>query len=80
MRTAACCKKPMRMTRIAMRAADGIVVSAPRMEGGDTMYLRYGNWFVYLCLAVTLLIGLRSFRYPLVRSPSRPDTGRATRR
>jgi apolipoprotein N-acyltransferase len=62
------------------RAADGIVVSAPRMEGGDTMYLRYGNWFVYLCLAVTLLIGLRSFRYPLVRSPSRPDTGRATRR
>jgi apolipoprotein N-acyltransferase len=49
------------------RAADGIIVSAPRMEGEDTMYVRYGNWFVYLCLAATLLIGIRAFRYPAAR-------------
>jgi apolipoprotein N-acyltransferase len=37
------------------RPPDGIVVSAPRMAGGETFYVRHGNWFVYLCMAVTVL-------------------------
>jgi apolipoprotein N-acyltransferase len=44
------------------RAADGIVVSAPRMEGGHTVYVRYGNWFACLCIAVTVLIGVIALR------------------
>jgi apolipoprotein N-acyltransferase len=44
------------------RAADGIVVSAPRMSGGDTMYVKYGDWFAYLCIAATLLAGAITLR------------------
>jgi apolipoprotein N-acyltransferase len=40
------------------RAADGIVVSAPRMAGEPTVYVRYGDWFAYLCIAATALIGV----------------------
>jgi len=39
------------------RPSDGIVVSAPRMTGGDTVYVRYGNWFPYLCSAALVLMG-----------------------
>jgi len=39
------------------RAADGMLVSAPHMTGGYTAYVKYGNWFVYLCAAATALIG-----------------------
>lgn len=52
------------------RAADGIVVSAPRMEGGHTVYVRFGDWFAYLCIAVTLAVAAFAWR-----SPSR-DSGR----
>jgi apolipoprotein N-acyltransferase len=38
------------------RAADGIVVSAPIMQGGHTVYTAVGNLFAYLCLAGTLII------------------------
>jgi apolipoprotein N-acyltransferase len=44
------------------RAADGIVVSAPRMAGGETLYVRYGDWFAYLCIAAIALLGLRARR------------------
>jgi apolipoprotein N-acyltransferase len=44
------------------RAADGIVVSAPRMSGGYTVYVKYGNWFAYLCMAATLLTGVIAIR------------------
>ena len=44
------------------RAADGIVVSAPRMSGGDTMYVKYGDWFAYLCIAATLTAGAIALR------------------
>ena len=37
------------------RPADGIVVDAPRMEGGNTVYVAGGNWFAYLCIAATLV-------------------------
>ncbi len=38
------------------RAADGIVVAAPRMQGGRTVYVAVGNLFAYLCLAATLIV------------------------
>jgi apolipoprotein N-acyltransferase len=44
------------------RPADGIVVDAPRMAGADTVYVRYGNWFAYLCVAAILVIGAVVFR------------------
>ena len=37
------------------RPADGMVVSAPGMSGGHTVYVAVGNLFAYLCLAATLL-------------------------
>ncbi len=44
------------------RAADGIVVSAPRMPGGHTVYVKFGNWFAYLCIAATVLAGASALR------------------
>jgi apolipoprotein N-acyltransferase len=44
------------------RAADGIVVSVPRMSGGDTLYVKFGEWFAYLCIAATLLTGAHAIR------------------
>jgi apolipoprotein N-acyltransferase len=38
------------------RAADGILVSAPIVPGGHTLYTAVGNLFAYLCLAGTLII------------------------
>jgi apolipoprotein N-acyltransferase len=38
------------------RAADGIVVSAPLMPGGNTVYSAVGNAFAYLCVAATLIL------------------------
>ncbi|MEP6886453.1 MAG: apolipoprotein N-acyltransferase, partial [Gammaproteobacteria bacterium] len=41
------------------RPEDGIVVTAPLMPGGHTVYVAVGNLFAYLCIAGTLiLIGL----------------------
>jgi apolipoprotein N-acyltransferase len=37
-------------------AEDGIVVSAPWMSGGNTIYVALGNSFAYLCVAVTLIL------------------------
>ena len=36
------------------RDADGIVVSAPKMAGGHTVFVAVGNLFAYLCLAATV--------------------------
>jgi apolipoprotein N-acyltransferase len=38
------------------RAEDGIVVSAPFMSGGHTVYVAVGNLFAYLCVAATLIL------------------------
>jgi apolipoprotein N-acyltransferase len=41
------------------RAADGVLVNAPSMAGGHTVYVAVGNLFAYLCLAATvMLLGL----------------------
>jgi apolipoprotein N-acyltransferase len=51
------------------RGSDGIVVSAPKMPGGYTLYVAWGNWFPYLCMIVMgTLLGL-AFRG--VGSPAR---------
>ncbi len=44
------------------RPADGIVVNAPRMDGGDTLYVRFGYWFAYLCAATLLIIAVVVYR------------------
>ena len=37
------------------RSADGVLVTAPKMAGGHTVFVVVGNLFAYLCLAGTLL-------------------------
>jgi apolipoprotein N-acyltransferase len=44
------------------RRPDGIVVKAPRMTGADTIYVKYGNWFPYLCIAALALLGAAAMR------------------
>ena len=40
------------------RSADGILVSAPKMSGGNTLFVAWGNWFPYTCaLLMALLLG-----------------------
>ena len=39
-------------------AADGILVSAPMMEGGHTVYAAVGDLFAYLCIAALILAAL----------------------
>src|SRR5271165_3803376 len=46
------------------RPAEGILVSTPRMVGGDTMFVRAGDWFAYLCMLATLWMGALAFRNP----------------
>jgi apolipoprotein N-acyltransferase len=41
-------------------AADGIVVTAPRMEGGHTLYVAVGDSFAYLCMGASLLLLARA--------------------
>jgi apolipoprotein N-acyltransferase len=38
------------------RAEDGVVVAAPWMAGGHTVYVAVGNLFAYLCVAATLIL------------------------
>jgi apolipoprotein N-acyltransferase len=38
------------------RTEDGIVVAAPYMSGGHTLYVAVGNLFAYLCMAATLIL------------------------
>jgi apolipoprotein N-acyltransferase len=38
------------------RSEDGIVVAAPWMPGGHTVYVAVGNLFAYLCIAATLIL------------------------
>jgi apolipoprotein N-acyltransferase len=38
------------------RDADGMVVTAPGMSGGHTVYVAVGNLFAYLCIATTLIL------------------------
>jgi apolipoprotein N-acyltransferase len=51
------------------RAEDGIVVNAPGMSGGHTVYVAVGNLFAYLCMAATLILLWASY------SPKRSRMG-----
>jgi apolipoprotein N-acyltransferase len=45
------------------RGADGMVVTAPKMAGGHTLFVAVGNLFAYLCLAGTVtLLGVGFLR------------------
>ena len=53
--TAAWFGKPTPTIRTANpRGADGVLVTAPKMSGGHTVFVAVGNLFAYLCLAATL--------------------------
>jgi apolipoprotein N-acyltransferase len=38
------------------RGADGLLVTAPKMAGGHTLFVAVGNLFAYLCLAASLML------------------------
>jgi hypothetical protein len=38
------------------RGADGLLVTAPKMAGGHTLFVAVGNFFACLCLAGTLVV------------------------
>ena len=44
------------------RGSDGIVVSVPKMSGGNTIFVAWGNWFAYSCALMTLVIGALAWR------------------
>jgi apolipoprotein N-acyltransferase len=43
------------------KPADGLLVSAPRMPGGETLFVAWGNWFAYACTAA--IVGAALFRF-----------------
>lgn len=61
------------------RPADGMLVSAPRMAGGDTLFVRWGDWFAYACLLATfgLLVRARARPAPRGPAPLKPKTTRS---
>jgi apolipoprotein N-acyltransferase len=56
------------------RAEDGVVVTAPGMPGGHTVYVAVGNLFAYLCIAATLILAGVAVRRPQSRciDPAKP--------
>jgi apolipoprotein N-acyltransferase len=44
------------------RPADGLLVTAPRMAGSDTVYVRYGWWFPAVCFVAVALVGALAAR------------------
>jgi apolipoprotein N-acyltransferase len=52
------------------RPADGVVVTAPRMSGGNTFYVRCGYLFPSLCFAGVALMGVAAWRKNPRRSKS----------
>jgi len=50
------------------RSEDGVVVSAPWMPGGHTLYVTVGNLFAYLCMAATLILMGIAARHPTLVS------------
>jgi apolipoprotein N-acyltransferase len=43
-------------------ASDGIVVSAPKMSGGNTLFVAWGDWFAYLCAIALIAIAVLVYR------------------
>jgi apolipoprotein N-acyltransferase len=45
------------------RPPDGILVSAPKMPGGHTLYVAWGDWFAYFCMGAIAILGWRAYRH-----------------
>lgn len=54
---------------------DGLIVSAARMPGGHTLYVRAGDWFVYLCILACLALTVHAWRTPGEVRPASPAQG-----
>ena len=50
------------------RRSDGLLVSAPKMPGGHTLFVAWGAWFPGVCALLVLLIAV-SRRYPRASVP-----------
>ena len=44
------------------RGSDGLLVSAPKMQGGHTLFVAWGNWFPWLCAVALIILAARTFR------------------
>ena len=42
------------------RPPDGLLVSAPKMEGGHTLFAAWGSWFAWLCAVALLILAART--------------------
>jgi apolipoprotein N-acyltransferase len=42
------------------RPSDGKLVSAPKMAGGHTLFVAWGDWFAYACLIATAALAVRN--------------------
>jgi apolipoprotein N-acyltransferase len=54
------------------RPAEGVVVDAPRLEGGHTLFVRLGCWFPYVCAGALAFMGAIAYarrRTALARRP-----------
>jgi apolipoprotein N-acyltransferase len=45
------------------RGSDGLLVSAPKMPGGHTLFVAWGSWFPCLCAVALLILAVRAFRF-----------------
>jgi apolipoprotein N-acyltransferase len=44
------------------RGSDGLLVSAPKMQGGHTLFVAWGSWFPCLCAVALLILAVRAGR------------------
>jgi apolipoprotein N-acyltransferase len=44
------------------RGSDGLLVSAPKMHGGHTLFVAWGSWFPCLCAVALLILAVRAYR------------------
>ncbi len=44
------------------RGSDGLLVSAPKMQGGHTLFVAWGSWFPCLCAVALLVLAVGAFR------------------
>jgi apolipoprotein N-acyltransferase len=51
------------------RPSDGLLVSAPKMAGGHTLFVAWGDWFPVGCMLATLMLGVLACR-PTHASPA----------
>jgi apolipoprotein N-acyltransferase len=45
------------------RGSDALLVAAPKMQGGHTLFVAWGDWFPCLCAVALLILAVRAFRF-----------------